>query len=168
MGGKGDVDVNLGGTTQINAANTIDIIGLDDIGLRTELVLPQPLTLQTDNKSQSRTELAFTEPIRSEGRNEIALDIRPLTVDLCLDVNFGRLPQTCIRQPYRNHFGITLFGVEILGFNLVGESQIFIEDLPKKPHVAWGGEQAAGQPPARRGASPQPEPGGGLRIRVGP
>jgi hypothetical protein len=166
VGGKGggNVNVNLGGTTRVESANTLDIIGLDDIDLRTEVTLPQPLELQTE--SNSRTELAITEPIRSEGKNEVALDIRPLTADLCLNVSFGRLPPTCIRQPYQNHFGITLFGMEILGFNLAGESQMIIDDLPSRPHIAWGGEQAA-QLPTHGNVSPQHEPSEGLRIRVG-
>lgn len=167
MPGSGEVDVTLGGTTQVNSSstNTFDIMGLDDIDLKTELVLPQPLRLQAENNS--RTELSIPEPIRTEGKNEMALDIRPLTVDLCLNVNFGRLPPTCIRQPYQNHFGITLFGIEILGFNLTGESRMVIEDPQSKPHIAWGGEQAA-QPSTHGNVSPQPEPGGGLRIRLGP
>lgn len=159
-----DVDVTLGGTTQVNSTNTVDIVGLDNIGIKAELVLPQPFKLQTD--STSRNELAITEPIRTVGQNEIVMDIRPMTVDLCLNVNFGRFPPTCIRQPYQHHFGITLFGMEVLGFNFVGESRIVIEDLPNKPQIAWGGEQAAPQP-APKSAGVQTQPDGGLRIRLG-
>jgi hypothetical protein len=94
----------------------------------------------------------------------MGLDIRPMVMDFCFKFEFGRLPSTCIRQPYQHHFGITLFGVELLGFNLAGETRIMIEDAPKQPQVAWGGEDRR-QPSSERRTPPQVEPGG-VRIRL--
>lgn len=173
-GGKGG-----GGTSTVNVNNSgttvMDILGLDDQQI--ELILPQPfkseskteLVLPQPFKSESRTELAVTEPIRTESDNTMALDIKPVAVDLCLNLKLGELPPTRIRQPYQQHFGITLFGLEVLGFNVSGESQIVIQDYPKKPQIAWGGEEHVhheGKHEAQA-ASAVPE-AGGLRIRLGP
>ncbi len=163
-GGTSTVNVNNSGTTQVLADSTVEIVGLDNIksDSRIELAVSEPIRTE----STSRTELAITEPIRSDSDSRLSLDIRPVAVDLCLNVDIGRLPPTCIRQPYQHHFGITLFGLEILGFNMAGESRILIEDMPAKPQVAWGGEQATPHPVTRT-ANARPEPGGGLRIRLG-
>ena len=171
-GGDSTINVNNSGTT------TLDIVGLDDINSRTELVLPQPFRTESTSRTElavtqpivtestSRTELAVTQPIVTESTSDLSLDIKPVAVDLCLNVNLGQIPPTCVRLPFQQHFGITLFGVEILGFNIAGESRIVIEDLPNKPQIAWGGEQVLSHPEPRR-ASAQREPGGGLRIRLG-
>jgi hypothetical protein len=178
-GGKGG-----GGTSTVNVNNmgttTMDIVGLDD--QKVELVLPQPfvseskteLVLPQPLKSESRTELSIPEPIRTEGKNEMALDIRPLVMDMCVNINMGPMPETCIRQPYNHHFGLTLFGLEIMGFNISGESQIIIQDLPKQPQVAWGGQAASTvtrevhkHRPSSSSRGSQRAESGGLRIRIG-
>jgi hypothetical protein len=94
----------------------------------------------------------------------MGLDIRPMVMDFCFKFEFGRLPATCIRQPYQHHFGITLFGVELLGFNLAGESRIMIEEPSKQPQVAYGGEERRYSSSEHR-AAPHVDPGG-VRIRV--
>ena len=172
MGG-GDVEVTIKpSTTTVTSENTVDILGLDnislnadlksdsaidmgldDINLKTELVLPQPFKTESD----IRTELDHT--------SNVGLDIKPMTVDLCLKLDFD-LPEKCIRQPYNHHFGITLFGVEVLGFNFAGESRIILEDLPNRPQVAWGGEQAVTHAAGHHGAA-RPNPADSLHIRLG-
>ena len=180
-GGKGGGDSTV---TVINSGTTtLDIVGLDDINTTTELILPQPLKTESDSRnelavtepivtqstSESRTELAITEPIVTESNstNRMSLDVQPLVIDTCTKIEFGRLPSTCIRQPYNKHFGITLFGIEIMGFTMSGEEQIIIQDLPEKPKVVWGGEQAAPKPSAKP-ASIRPQRDGRLRIRLEP
>ncbi len=166
MGGSADVDVTINpSTTTVTSENTIDILGLDninlqsnstldmgldDINLRAEMVLPQPFRTESD--------------IRTDLTSNMALDIKPMTVDLCLKLDFD-LPEKCIRQPYNHHFGVTLFGVEVFGFNFAGESRIILEDLPNRPQVAWGGEQAVARPAGPRGGA-SPKPADSLRIRV--
>ena len=85
-GGKGG-----GGDSTINVKNsgttTLDILGLDNINSKTELVLPQPF--RTD--STNRTELAVTQPIvtDSTSRNEVAVTqpiVTDSTSDLSLDI----------------------------------------------------------------------------------
>jgi hypothetical protein len=171
MGGK-DVDVNLDNIkidiasdtnidATMNSNSDIDLksdsdIKIDTSKIKTEFVLPQPL----------RTESVFSirDPIVTESTSNMGLDIRPMVMDFCFKFEFGRLPPTCIKQPYQHHFGITLFGVELLGFNLAGESRIMIEEPPKQPQVAYGGEERRhAQTPRRTPAQIDP---GGVRIRL--
>jgi hypothetical protein len=176
-GGKGG-----GGDSTINVKNsgttTLDILGLDNINSKTELILPQPFRTESTSRTElavtqpivtdsvSRTELAITQPIVTDSTSDLSVDIKPVAVDLCLNLNIGKIPPTCVRLPFQQHFGITLFGMEILGFNISGESRVVIEDLPNSPQIVWGGEQigarhSPGNISARR------EPDGGLRIRLG-
>jgi hypothetical protein len=152
-----DIDASIDANIQTNMNANIDSdsdIKIDTSNIRTELVLPQPF--RTESK------FAITEPIVSQ--NDIGLDIRPVVMDFCFKFEIGKLPPTCIRRPYQHHFGITLFGVEVLGFNFAGQSDIIIDEVQRKPHVAWG-DEARG--PARQGHAHEPhvEPGT-VRIRL--
>ena len=132
------------------------------------LTIPEPIRLTTDSNLMSNSNITSDSQIRANTQSGIALDVRPLTLDVCMKMEFGKLPPTCIRQPYQHHFGITLFGVEMIGFNFVGESRTVIEDVHPAPHVAWGGEQAVhhSHEHHKRG-NPHAEPeGSGLRIRL--
>jgi hypothetical protein len=189
MGGGGKS--GGGGTgveAEITSNSTVDILGLDDVKLTlsvpeeiktkstnvfsvpeeiktratNELIVSKPIVTQ----STSRNEIAVTEPIRTQADSTIGLDVRPLVMDLCFKVEFGRPPPTCIRKPYHHHFGITLFGLEVLGFDFSGESRTIIGELPHTPQVAWGGEQPV-SPPGGKRPKPHTEPGGDVRIRVG-
>lgn len=181
-GGKGG-----GGASTVNVINsgttTLDIVGLDDINTTTEIILPQPFKTESDsrnelavtepivtqNTSNSRMELAVPEPIVTESKNtnHMSLDVRPLVIDACTKIEFGRLPSTRIRQPYQKHFGITFFGIEVMGFTMSGEEQIIIQDLPEKPKVVWGGEQVAPEPSGKRSGRHH-QKSGRLRIRLEP
>jgi hypothetical protein len=169
MGSKGG-DVNMDVNADVNSSNSFEIVGLDDINLHTEMVFPDPI----------RTEFAVTQPIHMvndlnttmdikpivmTNNSNLDMDIKPVQLDFCLKLDFGGPPPMCMRMPYSHHFGITLFGVELLGFNFSGESQTILDELPKRPQVAWGGEKAVRHP----SASPSPQVAGsdsGLRIRV--
>lgn len=179
-----DVDVHYDPITVNSGDVTVDVKGLNDIKSAVTLATPQPLRLETDSgvkldqslKSESRldtaskVELAITQPIKTE--STAGLDIKPLALDQCLRISLGPLPPTCVRQPYQQRIGFTLFGVEIFGFNLSGETQVMVTDIPAKPHVALGGEQAIRHqpPPPRRDAPRHADaasaPGGGLKIRL--
>jgi len=131
------------------------------------LSIPEPIELNTDSTINSTSTINSDSSINSQ--SGILLDVRPLVMDLCAKIEFGKLPTTCIRQPYKHHFGVTLFGTEILGFNFVGESRIVIEDVQPAPHVVWGGEEAVHHPHQHKGSGhqhAQPE-ADGLRIRLG-
>jgi hypothetical protein len=172
MGGK-DVEVNLDNIKlDIQSDTTIDAdiktdvkadiesdsnINIDTSNIRTELVLPQPLRTESN--------FAITEPIVSQNSSDIGLDIRPVVMDFCFKLEFGKLPPTCIRRPYSHHFGITLFGMEVLGFNFAGESDVIIDEVQKKPQIAWGEERAAPATHTRRSVTHVDS--GGLQIRLG-
>lgn len=173
MGSSADVDVTINpSTTTVNSENTIDILGLDDINLTSNSTLTTNSTVDMGlDDINLRTELVLPQPLRTESdidtdlTSNMTLDIKPMVVDLCLKLDFD-LPEKCVRQPYNHHFGIALFGVEVLGFNFVGESRTILEDLPKRPQVAVGGEQAVAHPTGRRRVSAS-GPAEGLRIRLG-
>ena len=128
MGGGGSTSSTS--TSTVNVTNsgttTVDVLGLDNIDVRTELVLPQPfmaeqvldLRLPQPLRTENRSEIAVTEPVVTDNRSRMELDVKPLVVDLCLNLNIGKPPEMCIRQPHNVHFGFTLFGMEIFGFNL--------------------------------------------------
>jgi hypothetical protein len=149
-----DSDLNVDSTSNLTVASTSDI-RIDTSNIRTELLLPQPF--------RTESSFAITEPINSN--SSIGLDIRPLVMDFCFKFEFGELPSTCIRQPYQHHFGITLFGVEMLGFNLTGETRVMIDEVQKRPQVMWGGEEMG---PGRGENRHHPEDRGGVRVRLGP
>lgn len=114
MSGSGSVDatvnVNLPGTT------TLDL-GLDDV--KVTMSGGQPVTLDTN------ASFRVPEPVTVNGN--LGLDVkRPLALDLTLSL--GKIVPAFVRLPYRHHFGITLFGFELVGFTLRGESQIDILD----------------------------------------
>jgi hypothetical protein len=171
MGGK-DVDVNLDNIKiDVNSDSSIT----SDSDITANLNSTSNITVDTSNM---RTELALTDPIRTDSQfaiepielrntSDIGLDIRPLVMDFCLKFEFGKLPSTCIRQPYQHHFGITLFGMEVLGFNFAGESRIQIDEVQKRPQIAWGGEPTKG----KRGSHSRRESKGddpdGINIRLG-
>jgi len=167
-----DLDIHYDPITVNSNPATVTIQGLDNLKDTITLQTPQPLKSETKSefnfpspiKTETKVELAITQPIRTESKAE--LDIKPLAFDQCLTIRLAPLPPTCIRQPYQQHFGVTLFGVEWLGLNLQGELQTIISDPPRQPQVDWGAEQTAphsAAPPARV----QPQTGGGLRVRLG-
>jgi hypothetical protein len=192
MGGGGGKGGGGGGTTStVNVNNmgttTVDVVGLDDIqadldltlsvpdtiGTSFELNVPEPVRTEATNELRVpdpiRTELAITEPIvtdsTSKNSSQLELDVKPLVVDLCLDLQIGKLPPTCIRQPYQHHFGLTFMGMELFGFTYHGESKVIIEDHETGPKVAWGGAEA--QPERRSRRKPRKVESRGLRIRLG-
>ena len=48
---------------------------------------------------------------------DMTVDVKPVVLDLCYTVNVGRIPETRVRNPYRHHIGLTLFGTEVLGIS---------------------------------------------------
>ena len=175
-----------------SASNTVDILGLNDIKADLKLELPQPLKTETSNaleikplKADLDTNAHLTiDPLKLELQvdplktdSSLSLDMKPAVIDLCLTANVGKLPNVCIRQPYHHHIGFTMFGVEMWGFTVSGQQETVIEELDRRPKVAWGDTTAA-WPPAGPLARPRPAPpasapppsqqSGGLRIRLGP
>ena len=142
-----DFDVHYDPITINTDAVTVDIKGLDNAHLT--LATPQPLAVNTKSDFNVNTKNDFNvqENLESHLKSESTLssvsklstdskialepivtqstaqlDLKPLALDQCLRISFGPLPPTCVRQPYQQHFGFTLFGMEIFGFILAGES----------------------------------------------
>jgi hypothetical protein len=173
-----DFDVHYDPITLNVNPTTVEIEGLDDIKSKITLETPQPLKAETKFEfmlpQPFKTELLLPQPFKTESKLEskAELDVKPLVFDQCLNVRFGPLPPTCVRQPYQQHFGITLFGVEIWGVTLKGETQTVVDHLPSKPQVVWGGAATASHSAAVpatesvRAEAPL-HTRGGLRIRLG-
>src|SRR5687768_15609083 len=116
-----DFDVHYDPITVNNSDVTVDLKGLDNVKTAVTLATPQALKLETESgvkleqslKSEgqldttSKIDLAVTQPIQTESSAE--LDIKPLALDQCLRISFGPLPATCVRQPYQQRIGFTLF-----------------------------------------------------------
>jgi len=180
-------DVNVISTSH----DTVDLIGLNDITADVTLNLPQPFKtegvntydikplttnsnatielkpLSADLKIEPLSADLKIEPLKTD--SDITLDLKPVVLDLCLTANIGKVPNVCIRQPYRHRFGFTLFGIELWGFSLSGEQETVFDELRPRPQIAATG--SAVWPPAKPAAAATVEPqtaGGGLRIRLGP
>jgi len=179
-GATSTVNVNNSGTTNVDSDSTVTIQGLDDVKTTLDIKLPQPFVTETTTelklpqpfKTESRQELAVTQPIETDSKSAMSLDIRPVTLDLCVNIGISPPTPMTVRQPYHNHFGFTLFGQELFGFNYSGESQVIMQDLTKPPHVAWGGVEMHERPhrPAMGGPTAPREKNverSGLRIKLG-
>ena len=176
----GVVSTVQGGATPIGLVSTIqggskDVgvdFGLDDVNIDiggtatplhsiTDINVPLPI--------KSEIDFAVTEPINTDSAIRSKLDIEPVQVDLCVDVGLTKLPRAHITQPYDSHFGVTLWGAEVVGFNWNGVSNIVIDDLEKRTHVEPGGKPSRHEPRRttyRGRASIDREDGGQLHIRL--
>lgn len=184
-GGKGGgstsstVTVNNG---DIDVDSTVEVKGLNDI----KVSIPDPI------KTESKQELIVAQPFKTEAKNDstakletssdvdldvdldvdsnstLSVDLKPVALDVCM-TSSTKLPQGQITQPFNYHFGLTWFGMEFFGFNFGGQSQMILQDLPKKPAVEWPAQQnAAPAPgaPCRDDHSPDPARPRGLRVRI--
>ncbi len=178
MGSPSSITVTEGGTTNL------DIQGLDDI--QVTLNVPDPIT--TNSTSTTTSSLAITQPIQLDTSSQMAitqpivmdttsnmtldvkplsmeLDVKPVVMDLCVTLKLADLPTQQVRRPYERFYGLTLFGREVLGLRMSGESQVIIEDSPRRQSMVWGPVVGV----AREARfSPAERPGGpeGLRIRL--
>jgi hypothetical protein len=177
MGSPSSITVTEGGTTNL------DIQGLDDI--QVTLNVPDPIT--TNSTSTTTSSLAITQPIQLDTSSQMAitqpivmdttssmtldvkplsmeLDVKPVVMDLCVTLKLADLPTQQVRRPYERSYALTLFGREVLGLHMSGESQIIIEDLPHGPSMVWGpvvGVREGRFSPADRRPGPD-----GLRIKL--
>jgi hypothetical protein len=163
-----------------SSANTVDLlglddinadVGLDDINVDLNLTLPQPFktdavnTVKADLGTDSHVKL---DPLTTD--SSISVDLKPAVVDLCLTLNIGKLPNVCIKQPYHHHIGFTLYGMEVWGYTFSGEQETVIQEQHPHPKVALGAGPApwtAPRPGPRRAPEPPVRETGGLRIRLG-
>lgn len=166
----GDTPVGLVSTVQ-GGERAVEVdVGLDDVnvdigGTATplhsilDLRLPQPLRTETDLDVDTH------------------VDVEPVQVDLCLDVGFSRLPRARIDQPWTGRFGVSVLGLELVGYEWSGRAGTVIDDLETRPHFELGHSPAAGS--TGPGGSTDhhhdhhdhrdhdDRPDGGLHVRVG-
>ena len=160
---------------KIETKNTVDVLGLDDIDVDLKLGLPQPLRTEAKNEIdvkplEADLDLDLDNHFRIDPlttTSNVAVDLKPAVVDLCLTLNVGKLPNVCIKQPYHHHIGFTLWGTEVWGFTFSGEQETMIQEQHSHPRVALGGGQAGwSAPPAPQAPAPPVRETGGLRIRL--
>jgi hypothetical protein len=169
-GGKGGISTELDVDADIDANATLDLVGLDDIGVSAELSVPKPLQTKSDLVAQAttRSEVAVTQPIVTDMRAAASIDVKP--VDLCLTFGIGRLPRARICRPVERHLGLTLFGIELFGLSWSGYSELVFADLAPRPHLELGGQgsmQRHAKEPRRRPSAVSRPSRSGLRIRLG-
>jgi hypothetical protein len=144
-------------TSTSNSTNDIDststatmqIVGLDNIKVNSN----------ADSNSRNDIRLAITEPIVTDSKSKMEMDIRPIEAQFCLKVGIERLPSTRISNPVEKHFGLTIMGKEVLGFNYSEEKRTIIEDLGNRPFVVSG-------VPLRHEHGHQRDCEDGVRIRL--
>lgn len=172
--GKGGGSISVDVTDTANASVALDIVGLDDINLSTELKVPDPiqtrseLVLPQPLRTEMRNELAITEPIVTEMNATATVDVKP--IDVCLTVGISKLPRAFIGHCSDQRFGISLFGQEVLGFSWSSRGEWLIDDAAPRPHHELGGQASVQhrERPAPRPPTIVGRPGKeGLRIRVG-
>jgi|SRR5215472_5641560 len=167
-GSSGSIDItstsNSVNDSQITSTNTsnstanvdstsnasLQIVGLDNVNVHTKAA--------SDSKNDVR--LAITEPIVTDSKAKMEMDIKPLEAQFCLKVGVERLPSTKICNPVEKHFGLTLFGREVIGFNYSEEKRTIIEDLGHRAFVVSGGA-------VRQDRRYRKDDDGDVRIRIG-
>jgi hypothetical protein len=179
--GKGGSSSSETVTVTSTDTGTIDIVGLDDVDVTlnvpdpittnatSTLLVPDPIT--TNATVTTTSTLLVPDPIQNDvGLTldvkplETTIDVKPLVLDLCTTVNIGRIPETRVRNPYRHHIGLTVFGTEVFGMTFEGEQDIVVEDLHRQPVVVESAEYLEHEHRGER----RRHGGDGLQIRVGP
>jgi hypothetical protein len=137
---------------------TVAVNGLDNIKLsvpdpiKTETTLKVPDTFKSDGKYA----FSIPEPVRTDAKADVraGIDIQPLVLDQCLRLSLGPLPATRICLPNRQRFGLTLFGIEVLGLTFEGEANIMVGEPERQTHIV-------------RRPSTERTPDDGVRVRLG-
>lgn len=145
-----DVEVKLDDiNVDIQSDSTMDIDADIDANLRNEIVIPEPIQLNTDSDFaldvkplKTDSTFAIPEPIVMDSSSTVGLDIEPMAVDFCFKFELGALPETKIDRPYEHRLGFSVLGQELFSLNLSGSSAIVIKNLPKRPQIIGGGHHA--------------------------
>jgi hypothetical protein len=179
----GDITGGLlggGSSASVSSTVTVDLKGLDKIGLTETVnlspinltetidlkpieVKPLSITETVDLKPLNITETVDLKPIEIRPLNiSETVDLRPVAVDSCQTVRLAPLPETQVCNPYRHHVAMSLFGLEVMAMTYDGESEQSIHS-PRRPQVAERTTfpmRGDARPPRVLGE------GGGIRVRV--
>lgn len=97
---------------EISGTGTALTTEIDGTGTAVEIDSKSDSAAHIDANSDSHAQVETRSNLDSDAR--MLVDLRPMVVDLCATMNFGRLPDTAIRKPYRHRFCFSMFGSEIL------------------------------------------------------
>jgi hypothetical protein len=146
-------DVNIGGTS---TPVTTDVnIGGTKTPVSTDITLHTPDVMRTSSD------------IKTDSR--MSIDLKPVVTDMCVTVNFGQVPEMCVRQPYETRGSITLFGTEIMAFEFRGENRTYTENMPDRPAVvgaAWAQDRHDRPGYAQHGQTDEPADGDGPGLVI--
>jgi hypothetical protein len=176
----GIFDGGGGASASVSSSVTVDVKGLDKIGLTekvtldpieikplslTEKVTVDPLELKplTINENLNVQPLTLNENIDLKPVAVAeTIDLKPVAVDSCQTLRLAPLPETTVCNPYRHHVSMTLFGIEVMALNYHGESEQTIHS----PHRQAHGAERTGYP-VRPPSGPRVlGDGPGIRVRV--
>jgi len=173
---KFNVDADVNAVVQSTSSMDADVSMDSRMTMDTTMRLPDPIRteiavapLRTEMDTVSR--LAITEPIRTE----MQMDVKPVVLDLCINLGINKLPRTNIKRPYHHCLAVSVLGTELASVSLRGHRDVIIDDPDARPAVAWGSDGGVRnpRPPHRHTEHSEPKvvgpdgPDGGLRIRLG-
>jgi hypothetical protein len=163
-GGKGGKGSSGSATIDVTSTSNSVIDSTSDITSTSTNEVTSTSTNNVDSTATANLQVLGLDNIRlkadtsADNRTQLEMDLKPLQVDLCLKVGLDRFPSTFVCRPSMRHFGLTLFGMEVVGFNYSSEHKTIIEDMRGRAFVA--GEVAGAVDRAD-------QPHHGVRIRVG-
>ena len=141
---------------------------LDNISVR----IPEigPITTTSTSTVNGDTRLGLkVEPldVTSNSNTNSTVDLKPVVVDSCQTIKIAPLPPMRMEQPYSQHFGFVVMGVEVFGFNTSGSYETLLNN-PARGTSCCG--QHADDGHGRSGArsdSAVTRNDRGLRVRIG-
>jgi hypothetical protein len=140
-GGGGSIEVTSTSTSMMDSDSTANITS--NSTSTNDLTSTSNSTNQIDSRSNAEMQMQIVglDNVRlkadttADNKTQLEMDLKPLQVDLCFKVGLERFPSTRICKPINRHFGFTVMGVEVVGFNYVADDKTVIEDLGHKPFV---------------------------------
>jgi len=167
-----DYTVAVGGTgstIQVDAdLDNIRIKELAPINVNSNVAVTQPIVTQSSSTSDSKADINLkVDPLKVTSDSTSAIDVKPLAIDSCQTLKLAPLPPIKMEQPYSQHFGITLMGMELWGINVSGKSEMCLHSPTKPKHYSVQIPRSCehcGEPTLSKADSPRPR--SGLRVRV--
>lgn len=139
------------------------------VTINSNVAVTQPIVTQSTSKSDSTAGLDLrVEPLKVSSDSTSQIDLKPLAIDSCQTLKLAPLPPIKMEQPYSQHFGFTLMGMELWGFNFSGRSETLLHSPAKPRHYSVQIPErfdCCGEAAHRSQPAPA-QPRSGLRVRV--
>ena len=116
-------------------SSSLPPIKLDLTTLSTLDLMPVSVTTNSTLAATTNSTLTTKNDLDTNSAVKAEVDVKPLVVDLCLKLGLERLPSTAICRDGCRHFGITLLGIEVIGFDYEVNTTTNIQDLANRPFV---------------------------------